>query len=124
MLKPRHWFILIAFAISSSAFAISAWQGEKWAIVALAIFNILLAVLHQANARILDSSLKNNEAVIEFWRRDLIYSSALSEDHAAVLRELAAHDPATASIYYARLRQRVLARHPEETLPPLSVDKN
>lgn len=106
----REWLGVATFVIASGSLAYAAWNGETWAIFLLAAFNVSLAILSQASQKTTSSVLSMYDDVTDWWEKDRDYAMSLTQEHAAVLRELAEYDPAQASIYYARLRQQVLKR--------------
>lgn len=114
MIKRNVWFLLVI--IGNIGVTPAAFEGNKWAIGYISATAIVFAILLQRTFRLLDRVLGNNDEILEHWERDLMYAAELGEDHQAALRELAEHDPVLASIYYDRMRQRVLERNPEAML--------
>jgi Na+/phosphate symporter len=110
----RHTlFIILLFCLASTGLGVAAWHGQKGAIIALCVFNVILASLLRVTQSLLDSVLGRLKEATKGWRHDLAYAEKITRDYTQVLVLLYEHDPSAAEVFQDRLSKAVTARHPE-----------
>lgn len=112
-INREGWLLIVVLVFAAVLLAVSAWKGERWAAVLLAVFLVANQVLHQITRGLLRSAFRLNDEIMKIWTRDRDYANRVTDDYVVVLGLLLEHEPRSAQKYIDRLDEATRERDPE-----------
>jgi hypothetical protein len=109
--RHQKWLLLAIASFVAITGSFSVFAGQPWGVIPVALLLIATTFTSQMRHETIMGLLESNKHTLSLWKRDTTYMQAISDEHIAVLHELAEHDPAKTSIYAARFRNRIEERN-------------
>lgn len=112
LLNKKRWLPPALIAVSIVVMSYSAWNGDRFAVLVVAFFSVLLCILYAFAANLVDSTLETSHEALAGWKKETEYASAITNDNVAMIQLLLEHDPEKAQHYQERLSKAVANRYP------------